>query len=159
MMKCVLAGVFSVFLAGNAAAMHTFSALEDGIAALVSGDYETALKVLLPLAEHGIAEAQYNLGVMHDLGRGVPINDAEAVKWFRMAAEQRFIKAQFSLGFMHQLGEGVPQNSVRAHMWFNLAARQGDTNAIQFSYGLASRMTPDQIAEAQWMARSWLAAH
>ena len=89
----------------------------------------------------------------------LPIDDAEAVKWFRMAAEQRFIKAQFSLGFMHQLGEGVPQNTIRAHMWFNLAARQGDTDAIQFSYGLASRMTPDQIAEAQWMARSWLTAH
>ena len=39
-------------------------------------------------AEQGDAKAQYKLGVMYDYGRGVPVNDAEAVKWYRMAAEQ-----------------------------------------------------------------------
>ena len=39
-------------------------------------------------AEQGNAKAQYNVGLMYDKGWGVPKNDAEAVKWYRMAAEQ-----------------------------------------------------------------------
>ena len=52
------------------------------------GDYETALKKFLPLAEQGNASAQYNLGVMYANGRGVPQDYAEAMKWYRLAAEQ-----------------------------------------------------------------------
>ena len=39
-------------------------------------------------AEQGDAVAQFKLGFMYDYGRGIPVNDAEAVKWYRMAAEQ-----------------------------------------------------------------------
>ena len=39
-------------------------------------------------AEAGDASAQFNLGVMYDNGEGVPEDDAEAVRWYRMAAEQ-----------------------------------------------------------------------
>ena len=39
------------------------------------------------LAEQGEAYAQYNLGVIHDSGNGVPEDDAEAVKWFLLAEE------------------------------------------------------------------------
>ena len=38
-------------------------------------------------AEQGVAEVQYNLGTAHDIGRGVPQDDAEAVRWYRLAAE------------------------------------------------------------------------
>ena len=64
--------------------------LEDGLEAAESGDYATALKLLRPLAEQGHAEAQYNLGVMYRNGQGVPHDDAEAVKWYRLAAEQGY---------------------------------------------------------------------
>ena len=39
-------------------------------------------------AEQGEAEAQFNLGYMYATGEGVPQNDTEAVRWYRMAAEQ-----------------------------------------------------------------------
>jgi TPR repeat protein len=39
-------------------------------------------------AEQGLARAQYNLGVMYETGEGVPEDDVEAVRWWRMAAEQ-----------------------------------------------------------------------
>ena len=32
--------------------------------------------------------AQCNLGICYDYGKGVSMNKAEAVKWFRMAAKQ-----------------------------------------------------------------------
>ena len=39
-------------------------------------------------AEKGNAPAQFNLGLMYDNGRGVPKDEAEAVKWYRKAADQ-----------------------------------------------------------------------
>jgi len=44
-------------------------------------------------------------------------------------------------------------------MWFNLAAVQGYGKAQKGRDTLASKMTPDQIAEAQRMAREWMAKH
>ena len=54
---------------------------EDGLAAYQKGDYATALGLWRRLADQGMAEAQYNLGIMHENGEGVPQDDAEAVKW------------------------------------------------------------------------------
>ncbi|WP_457302685.1 hypothetical protein [Phyllobacterium sp. P5_D12] len=33
-------------------------------------------------AEHGNTEAQYNIGVMCSKGKGVPKDDAQAVRWW-----------------------------------------------------------------------------
>ena len=41
--------------------------------------------------------AQCNLGICYDYGKGVRMNKAEAVKWFRMAAKQGCVEAQYSL--------------------------------------------------------------
>lgn len=57
------------------------------MAAFNRGDYSTALRRWTPLAEQGIANAQNNLGVMYNAGRGVPQDYAEAVRWYRLAAE------------------------------------------------------------------------
>ena len=67
---------------------------DEGFAAYDRGDYATALREWKPLAEHGLAEAQHNLGVMYSKGQGVPQDDAEAVKWYRLAAEQGYARAQ-----------------------------------------------------------------
>ena len=48
-----------------------------------------------------------NLGVMYDEGTGVPEDDAEAVRWFRLAAEQGNAKAQFKLGAVPEQGNAV----------------------------------------------------
>ena len=47
-------------------------------------------------AEQGLAGAQFILGLMYDSGRGVPEDDAEAVKWFRMAAQQGYANGNTS---------------------------------------------------------------
>jgi TPR repeat protein len=91
--------------------------IEDGVAAHERGDYETALRLIRPLAEQGDAKAQYNLGIMYDNGVGVPQDYVEAVKWYRMAAEQGFAGAQYNLGVMYANGRGVPQDSAEALKW------------------------------------------
>ena len=77
-------------------------------------------------AEQGDAEAQSALGIMYDLGEGVPEDDAEAVKWYRKAAEQGNADAQCNLGIMYDLGEGVPEDDAEAAKWFRKAAEQGE---------------------------------
>ena len=67
-------------------------------------------------AAQGDAEAQFNIGVMYAEGRGVPRDDAEAVRWYRLAAEQGHAYAQFNLGVMYAYGEGVPQDDVQASL-------------------------------------------
>ena len=104
------------------------------------------------LAEQGDATAQYNLGNMYDSGRVVPENDAEAVRWYRLAAEQGHASAQYSLGFMYSNGRGVLQNNVRAYVCWSVAAAQGHEDAIGNRDIIANRLTPEQLARRQDMA-------
>ncbi len=136
-------------------ATPAWAGFDEGVAAYERGDYETALREFRPLAEQGDADAQYNLGLMYDEGRGVPEDDAEAVKWYRKAAEQGDAEAQFNLGFMYGQGHGVAQDYVQAHMWSNLAAAQGDETAREVRDLFSDYMTPGQIAEAERLAREW----
>ena len=62
---------------------------------------------------------------MYANGQGVPQDDAEAVKWFRLAAEQGNASAQFNLALMYDKGQGVPQDYAEAVKWYRLAAEQG----------------------------------
>ena len=96
---------------------------------------------------------------MYENGRGVPQNDEEAARWYRLAAGQGHTGAQGSLGFVYVLGDGVPQDNVTAHMWFNLAA-SGSTGtnremALENRDRVAARMTRAGVGEAQRLAREW----
>ena len=119
----------------------------------VAQSYAEAVKWYRLAAQQGDASAQYNLGVMYDNGRGVAQSYAEAVKWYRLAAQQGHALAQSNLGAMYDNGQGVVQDYVKAHSWFNLGAVNGNTNAVKNRDIVARRMTPQQIADAQKLAR------
>ena len=86
-------------------------------------------------AEHGDAEAQYNLGNLYYLGEGTPQDYAEAAKWYRLAAEQGNAAAQNNLGVMYDEGEGVRQDDREAVKWYRKAAEQGNASA-QYNLGV-----------------------
>ncbi|MEE2692778.1 MAG: sel1 repeat family protein [Pseudomonadota bacterium] len=48
---------------------------------------------------------------------------------------------------------------INAHKWFNLAAMQGNLEARAYRAELSKEMTPDEIAEAQRLAREYLSTH
>jgi TPR repeat protein len=83
----------------------------------------------------------------------------EAVRLYRLAADQGYVFGQSFLGVMYMIGEGVPEDPVLAYMWFNLAAAQGNETAQSNKAQAESRMTREQIAEAQRLSREWLEAH
>lgn len=121
----------------------------DGFAAKESGDYATAVKLWRPLAEQGHGEAQLSLGIMYTLGEGVAQDGAEARKWLLKAAEQGV--GLYIVATM--LEAGTPPDLVQAYKWFLLAGTPNGQKRV------AKKMTPDQIAEAERLAREWLAAH
>ena len=110
-------------------------------------------------AEQGDARAQSNLGVRYANGQGLPEDDAEAVRWYRLAAEQGDARAQSNLGYHYANGEGIPEDLVLAYMWYNLAAAQGHDLAQRNKALTEQRMTRAQINEAQRLSREWFEAH
>jgi TPR repeat protein len=99
---------------------------------------------------------------MYAEGRGVPQDFTEAVKWYRLPAERGHPQAQYNLALSYAKGEGVLQDYVSAHMWFNLAAAYFPASevhnqelAARNRAVVANKMTHEQIAEAQNLAREW----
>ena len=104
--------------------------LESAETAYLAGNYETAFKEYLPLAEKGNALAQYNLGFMYGEGLGVTQDYAEALKWYHKAVAQGFAGAQTNLGFMYGEGLGVTQDDTEALKWYRKAAEQDNAEAL-----------------------------
>lgn len=80
-------------------------------------------------AESGDAVAQLELALRYNEGVGVPVDDAEAVNWYRRAAEQGNADAQYIVAQMYRRGEGVPNNDAESVKWYRRAADQGDARA------------------------------
>jgi len=116
-------------------------------------DYAEAMKWYKLAEAQGNAMAQSSIGDMYREGKGVVQDYAEAVKWYRLAAAQGGASAQYNLGMMSATGAGVVQDYVQAHMWWNLAAVGGVQLAVKGRDMIASMMTPQQIAEAQKLAK------
>ena len=155
--RTMLAGVLIVICAAA-----TAQDIDTARQAYEDNDYETALRILHPLAEGGDADAQYTLGVAYNFGEGVPQDHAEAVRWYRMAAEQGNSSAQNNLGTAYNRGEGVPQNYVEAVKWYRMAAEQGDA-AGQVNLGTsyyAGEGVPQNYAEAaKWYRMAAVQGH
>ena len=157
-MRKILSSLVIAVLLGWPGAVHAGD-LQTGVAAYQAGDYATALRDFRKAADQGLADAQYNLGNMYATGRGVTQDYAEAVKWYRLAADQGNASAQYNPGGVYYTGLGVTQDYVMAHMWFNIAAASGDADAANRRDLAAKQMARAEIAEAQKMAREWVAKH
>jgi uncharacterized protein len=96
-----------------------------GEKAYQSGDYATALREWQPLAEHGHAGSQYQLGLLYANGKGVTKDDAKARLWFEKAAIQGHTEAQVNLGVLLMYARGGQQDYKMAVYYLRLAANQG----------------------------------
>ena len=139
---------------GHASAQYTLGLLYDGGVG-VPQDYRQAKEWFEKAAKQGHAGAQADLGTLYLQGEGAPQSAQMALFWFSQAAEQGDVLAFAKLGWMYAQGRGVLQDFIQAHKWYNLAAAQGEQRAAEARDALAKQMTPDQIAEAQKLAREW----
>lgn len=110
-------------------------------------------------ADQGHSEAQYNLGIMYANGWGVTMNGVEAGRYYRLAADNGFIPAIKSIAGLSHSGRGVEQNIAKAYMWFEIAAQLGDFDSEYKRDQIGDELSPDELANAQQMARNWLNEH
>ena len=123
-----------------------------------------AVRLTRLAADRGDVEAQYYLGIMYQFGRCVELNRAESVPWYRRAAEQGHVWAQHRLAGAYAVGKSVERDLVRACMWYTVVkmADAGEMTSGSSRTRLESitnKMSADQIAEAQRLAREWDEAH
>lgn len=66
----------------------------------------------------------------------------------------------YRLGLEASVGDDEGRSDlINAHKWFNLAAMMGNIEARSYRAELAREMTPDEVAEAQRLAREYLSTH
>jgi len=106
--------------------------VRDGIAAWQRSDYATAVAIWRPLAQAGDADAAFNLGQAYRLGRGVPVDLAQAQSWLEKSANAGHLDAQTTLGLL-LFDSGNRPTALR---WLKQAAQRGEPRAM-LVYGTA----------------------
>jgi cell division septation protein DedD len=125
-----------------------------GIEAWQHGNYSGAVGIWRPLADHGDADAQFNLGQAYRLGRGVTTNLALARSWLEKAASQGHVDAETTLGLL------LFQNGDQAAglKWLKLAAEASEPRAM-LVYGTAlfngDSVTQDPIGGYAYVYRAY----
>ena len=123
----------AVWLIGAGAMLMAAPGVADvkaGVDAWSRGDWATAVREWRPPAVAGDPDAQFNLGQAYKLGRGVPLDLAEAEGWYARAAQQGHPQAEDNYGLI------LFQNGKRAEAarWLEKSAARGEARA-QFVLG------------------------
>ena len=87
------------------------------------------MRLLLPLADQGIARAQQNLRAGCMPTAMARRDYAQAVMWYRRGPIKVMRRAA-RLGLMFAVGHGVPKDDSQAAKWFHKAADQGSSRAV-----------------------------
>ena len=153
MNKRLITAVLIFFMATAPVYANDF---EEGLNAIHELNYEKALEKLMPLAESGHPAAQYNIGVMHEWGNGVPQDNSQALKWYKRSAERFHKDAQNNLGALYSKGEGTEQDFVEALKWFIISAQNGSEAGEKNISIVEKRMSYEQISQAQKLANDWM---
>ncbi|WP_084581834.1 SPOR domain-containing protein [Sphingomonas azotifigens] len=134
-------------IAAPASALAQTAAVKAGVEAYERGDYAGAMRHWRPAAEKGDADAQYNLGQVYKLGRGVPVDLAEAEKWYRLAALQGHDLAEANYGMV------LFENGKReaAVPWLERAVTRGEPRA-QYLLGV-------MLFNGDGVAKNWVRAY
>tara|TARA_R110000782_G_scaffold266526_4_gene361038 strand:- start:2084 stop:2830 length:747 start_codon:yes stop_codon:yes gene_type:complete len=108
---------------------------KEGGQAYLRGDYETAAKEFVPLAERGDHRAMYALGSMYASGQGVEKNLKKSFELFSEAAKNGRADAMYKLGLMYEQGQGISQNLKKAARYYQKSAKKGYPLG-QYRFGL-----------------------
>jgi len=90
----------------------------DGFVAAEQGDYQKAASEWKSLAEHGNAQAQFNMALLYHSGAAGKIDEAKAVQLYRRAAENGYPQAQEYMVVGYREGWfGLKKDAKKAQYW------------------------------------------
>jgi hypothetical protein len=110
---------------------------------------------ILPLAEQGNVEAQFELGNIYAAGEAVTKDYVEALRWYKKAAEQGYPKAQDRVSAWYAGGHGTSMDNVEAYFWLSLAKKSGTIKTFLDSQRMEQYLTTDQIAAVNKRVSEW----
>lgn len=100
------------------------SDLEKGRAAYRAKDYQSAVEYFTRATKssdkYESRVALFNLGVCFWQDDGIGKDDAESMKWFRIAADQRHKDAPYVLALRYATGDGVEASKEKALEWIRI---------------------------------------
>jgi TPR repeat protein len=94
-------------------------------------DYAKAVRCYHLAVDKGHSGAQFNLGIMFEIGLGVGYDFAEAARLYGLAAAQNHAEAAHALGIMYENGLGVAKDYAEAVQWYIKALKQGNADATK----------------------------
>lgn len=92
-------------------------------------DWPAHFRRRMEAAQQGNVGAQYEIGEMYLAGKGVALDEGEALRWFLSAAEGGHPDAQFALASWSYTGEKLPKDIAKAVRWYRLASANGNPPA------------------------------
>ncbi len=109
------------------------------------------------LASRGTARCQVTLGHQHRIGKGVPRDGVEALRWYRLAAEQGDAEGQYEMAAMLASGQGGRKDDFEAVRWLRKAADQGylrAQNRLGLAYENGTGMPVNLVLAADWYRKA-----
>lgn len=117
--------------------------VKQGVEAWERGDYKSAVAQWRPIAVAGDPDAQFNLGQAYKLGRGVPVDLAQAEQWYRRAVESGHLQAEDNLGLVLF----TANKREEAMTYLARAAARGEPRA---QYVMGTAHFNGDLAERDW---------
>ena len=112
----------------------------------------------LTLAKVGDVDAQYEVGLAYETGKGVAVDEAEAARWFRQAALQGNVEAQYHLARLVSRGtKGLKQDYPTALKLYQDAAAKGYApamDALGQAYQQGRGTGVDLTRAAEWYQKA-----
>lgn len=116
------------------------------------GDFLKAFELYLPVAREGNPVAETMIGWLYESGCGVAVNQAEATKWYQLAAEQGYEEGCFFLArLMDTLGR-INEAAVN----YERSANLGNLTA---AYRLGAFNNRYKTDKAYWLQRAASSGH
>ena len=137
-----------------------FGEIENARDLMEKGEFEQAMKELLPAARSGNADAEELIGIMYAMGLGVERDDVRAFDWYLRSSMKGHPGAQSGVGWYYEIGRGMPApDLVRAYTWYVLSAIGGDPDAAISQEEVIKKMSSEQIEKAHKLIndyKSWI---
>jgi hypothetical protein len=106
----------------------------------------SALKIWLPRAMEGDAEAQMTVGQIFEKGVGQQADYQSALVWYKKAADQGNAQAQLNLGHLYEQGLGVAKDPAAAMQWYRKAT---GLDAANLQFAPATAQVADNSGEVE----------
>lgn len=116
-------------------------------------EWVSVFNIMYPLALEGNLQAQSNLGMLYNLGRGVAQDREKAYWWFSEAAERGSISAINNLAVMYYQGQYVKKDEKQAIKLFETTAKADNVDAMMMLAEVYHRQGND-TKSFEWLKKA-----